>query len=76
MAQYIITIDEQDNGVMLKLAGPSAKGPANSLANSLMTLAPHLLRILATQGFTIPDCKCERCQAKHSAEPLDKPTLH
>lgn len=76
MAQYIITIDDHDNGVMIKLAGPPAQGPANHLAKSLVTMAPHLLRILMTHGFTAPDCKCERCLSMHSTEPATKPTLH
>ena len=72
MAQYIITIDDRDNGVMVRLAGPSAPSPANSLAHTLMTMAPHLLQALATRGFTMPDCQCERCQAVRPT----KPTLH
>jgi hypothetical protein len=76
MAQYIITIDDRDGGVSLKMDGPPVKGPAHSLANSLLTVAPHLLRVLMLHGFTVPECNCQRCQVLNPANPNGKPTLH
>ena len=71
MAEYTITIKDDDFGIVVNLSGPSGlaeqQGPAARLALKLTTLAPKLLAQAA--------CGCEQCQiVRAQAEP--KPTLH
>jgi hypothetical protein len=71
MAQYTITINDDDFGVVVNLSGPSnlpdTKGPAGRLAFRLASIAPRLLAQAA--------CECELCQATRERTE-QKITLH
>ncbi|MGU9837659.1 hypothetical protein ACU685_32525 [Pseudomonas sp. LF195] len=74
MAEYTITIKDDDLGVIVNLSGPSnlsdltkPQGAAARLALGLVTLAPRLIR-----GAP---CDCEKCRAARELSD-DKPTIH
>jgi len=74
MAEYTITIKDDDLGIIVNLSGPSdlsdltkPPGAAARLALGLVTLAPRLIR-----GAP---CDCEKCRAARELSD-DKPTIH
>jgi len=74
MAEYTITIKDDDLGIIVNLSGPSdlsdltkPPGAAARLDLGLVTLAPRLIR-----GAP---CDCEKCRAARELSD-DKPTIH
>ncbi|MCY1306515.1 hypothetical protein D9M70_563790 [compost metagenome] len=70
MAEFTITIKDDENGVSMIMAGPADQAtPASVMAHGLIGMAP---KILARAGLK-RQCNCPSCQA---ARAPGKPTLH
>ena len=74
MAEYTITIKDEESGVSIAMQGPSAiESPAEGLAHSLVGVAPKILAKISE--IVASKCDCERCQATRELN-QSKPTLH
>lgn len=74
MAEYNITIKDEDGGVSILLAGPAgADSAASTLAQALVGLAPKVLIKAAQQK---KPCDCEKCRAERAAATPSNTTIH
>lgn len=75
MAEYTITIKDEDDGVSIQMAGPAvADSTANALTQGLLGIAPRLLAKVALEK--LQPCQCERCKAERNAPANPKTTIH
>jgi hypothetical protein len=74
MAEYIITIKDEGDGISIAMAGPAASdSKAGLLAQGLFGVLPKVVSKIA-QSKEEP-CDCEECKAARSPS-TPKPTLH
>jgi len=75
MAEYTITIKDEDSAIAVSLGGDASAGTtATFVANALMRLVPEVVGGAARAAAKRGNCPCPKCSAKREADP--KPTLH
>lgn len=74
MAEYTITIRDEEAGVSVGIKGPAGvDSPASGLAQSLVGVAPRLLAKIAE--IATSKCDCDQCKAARELKDT-QPTLH
>ncbi|MCQ4310889.1 hypothetical protein NAV33_03095 [Pseudomonas stutzeri] len=75
MAEYTITIKDEEGGVSIQMAGPAAAdSTANALTQGLLGMAPRLLAKVALQK--LQECNCDKCKAERQAATPPNTTIH
>ncbi|AXR09980.1 hypothetical protein [Pseudomonas aeruginosa] len=82
MAEYTLTIKDEDGGISILLAGKGQANTAAALAaNALLGLAPRLVQDAVRAAAQHSNCPCPNCAARRAAQDDQnqtdsKPTLH
>ncbi|MGQ7818803.1 hypothetical protein ACUTAH_24560 [Metapseudomonas furukawaii] len=82
MAEYTLTIKDEDGGISILLAGKGQANTAAALAaNALLGLAPRVVKGAVQAAARHGNCPCPDCAAKRAAQGDQnqtdpKPTLH
>ncbi|VXD04010.1 hypothetical protein [Pseudomonas sp. 9Ag] len=74
MAEYTITIKDEDGGISIAMAGPKAsESTAGQLAKHLLGVLPLAVAKIARSKAA--PCDCDECKAARNPTPT-KPTIH